>query len=160
MVVLFMSEEKKAAKKLTARSKVVAAVVGFLITFYLLVVGFGYLKSWYEFRPYSKLASQQSERLGGGFSRSDKSSCGLDEPDCPSVHMVKDQTFTVDSAKNLIDTQKSFFNSAKFSELKLGSCDLQDELGYCFISAIDDKSGLIVRLSVKLNLLRIDITSP
>ena len=144
-------------KKPTKRSKIIITAISFIVVLYLLVVGFDALSQINRFKPYKKLARDISQSMGGGLTQSNKWYCGLESSDCPSVHLIKSNNVTLEQAKSLIDSEKTYFENYGYTNIKLGECNDAD-LGYCFARGTNLSTGLTVNLSVKFDALRVDIT--
>ncbi len=120
------------SKKMPTRSKIITAVVAAIAGVYLLVVGVSYIKSWYDFRPYHKLAVELNNGLGGGFTVIETKSCGLDGPFCPIVELNKSANFAnVDQIKDSLNPIIKFEKDHGFTELNIHNCSLGADRNYC-----------------------------
>lgn len=129
------------SKNLPKHSQLILIVVGFLVTMYLLVVGFSYLKSWNDFKPYHKLAVELNDGLGGGFKVYEHKNCDI-TISCPYVELSKNSTETVGAP--YIDKVRNYFTSEGFSAVGTTLCSSRIE-NQCTISGVKD--GLVVSTS-------------
>ncbi len=132
------------SKNLPKRSKIILILVGFLVTIYLLIVGFSYIKSWNDFKPYHKLAIELNATLSKGYVLTETKNCGLEGPACPSAELNKTTGLdSIAASKAELDKVIRFEKNHDFSNVKVHDCTGQGEKIYCTADAAS-KDNLLV----------------
>ncbi len=148
------------SSKKHSKLKPVLMVLSFLVSLYLIVGGVMLASDWFKIRPYKALASELDKTLGGGYKISYTWRCGLETSNCPSALMTKDINITGDEQVYVKLTElSSNISNERFVVRSTGECKQEDKYGYCRAEIKDNKTGLVVTLSIRPQTIFIDIQS-